>query len=118
MTEATQTISDRIHQKLDDLTRAERQLAGTQPIVDELAPLNHVRNDAPPILLITGDRDLEMLGRYEENAYLWRMLQVVGHPASELHELQGFDHGQMAEPAFPLLIRFVSRWSAAKDSAP
>jgi hypothetical protein len=26
-----------------------------------------------------------------------------------LHELQGFDHGQMAEPAFPLLTRFVKR---------
>ena len=60
--------------------RAERGIDGKQPIVDDLAPLFHVRNDAPPLLLITGDREQEMLGRYEENAYLWRMMQVVEHP--------------------------------------
>jgi len=89
--------------------RAERGIDGKQPILDDLAPLFHVRNDAPPLLLITGDRDLEMLGRYEENAYLWRMMQVVGHQHTTLHELDGYNHGQMAEPAFPLLLRFVKR---------
>lgn len=49
--------------------RAERGIGDKQPIVDELAPLFHVRKDAPPMLLITGDRDLELLGRYEETAY-------------------------------------------------
>jgi acetyl esterase/lipase len=89
--------------------RAERGIDGKQPIVDDLAPLFHVRNDAPPLLLITGDREQEMLGRYEENAYLWRMMQVVEHPDTELYELDGFNHGQMAEPAHPLLLRFVKR---------
>ena len=55
--------------------RAERGIDGKQPIVDALAPLFHVRKEAPPLLLITGDRELEMLGRYEENAYLWRMMK-------------------------------------------
>ena len=91
--------------------RAERGIDGKQPIVDDMAPLFHVRNDAPPLLLITGDRDLELLGRYEENAYLWRMMQVVGHPDTELFELEGFNHGQMAAPAHPLLLRFVRRIS-------
>ena len=89
--------------------RAERGIDGKQPIVDDLAPLFHVRKDAPPILIITGDRELEMLGRYEENAYFWRMLDVVGHKDATLHELDGFNHGQMAEPAHPLLVRFVKR---------
>ena len=89
--------------------RAERGIEGTQPVVDDLAPLYHVRKDAPPLLLITGDRDLEMLGRYEENAYLWRMMQVVGHPDTTLYEMDGYNHGQMAEPAHPLLLRFVQR---------
>ncbi|MGY8687084.1 MAG: alpha/beta hydrolase, partial [Verrucomicrobiales bacterium] len=44
--------------------RNERGIEGTQPIVDDLAPLFHVRADASPLLLITGDRELEMLGRY------------------------------------------------------
>ncbi|MEE2639524.1 MAG: alpha/beta hydrolase [Planctomycetota bacterium] len=89
--------------------RAERGIGDKQPLVDELAPLFHVRKDCPPILLITGDRDLEMLGRYEENAYFWRMLKVVGHQQAELLELDGYNHGGMAGPAHPLLVRFVRR---------
>ncbi len=89
--------------------RKERGLKREQPVVDHLAPLFYVRKDAPPILLISGDRELEMAGRYEENAYLWRMLKVVGHPDVDLKELQGYDHGQMAEPSFPLLLRFIER---------
>lgn len=94
--------------------RAERGIDGKQPIIDDMAPLFHVRKDAPPLLLITGDRELEMLGRYEENAYLWRMMQVVEHPDTELFELDGFNHGQMAVPAHPLLLRFVKRISSQK----
>ncbi|MCB0686230.1 MAG: alpha/beta hydrolase [Saprospiraceae bacterium] len=88
--------------------REERGIPGTQPVIDELAPLYHVRADAPPILLITGDRELELLGRYEENAYLMRMMKVVGHPDIRLYEMDGYGHG-MTEPAFPLLIKEVHR---------
>ncbi len=91
--------------------RAERGIDGKQPILDDLAPLFHVRKEAPPILIITGDRELEMLGRYEENAYFWRMLKVVDHPDATLFELDGYNHGQMAGPAHPLLLRFVKRIS-------
>lgn len=94
--------------------RAELGIDGKQPLINELAPLFHVRADAPPLLLITGDRDLEMLGRYEENAYLWRMMQVVGHPDTKLYELDGFNHGGMAEPAHPLLIQFIRKIATAK----
>ncbi len=89
--------------------RAERGIPGTQPILDAMGPLFHIRDDAPPLLLITGDRELELLGRYEENAYLWRMMQVIGHPLTEIKEIQGYNHGQMAEPAHPLLLRFIKR---------
>ena len=89
--------------------RSERGIDGKQPIIDNMAPLYHVRKDCPPLLLITGGRELEMLGRYEENAYMWRMMQVVGHPDTTILELDGYNHGQMAEPAHPLLLRFVRR---------
>ena len=59
------------------------------------------------MLLITGDRDKELLGRYEETAYLWRMMQEVGHRHTELFELEGYNHGAMAEPAHPLLVKFI-----------
>ena len=45
-------------------------------------------NDA--LLLITGDRELELLGRYEENAYFMRMMKVAGHKETKLYELDGY----------------------------
>ena len=88
--------------------REERGIPATQPVVDVLAPLYHVRADAPPMLLITGDRELEMLGRYEENAYMMRMMKVAGHTQTRLMELDGYGHG-MTYPAYPLLINEVNR---------
>ncbi len=93
--------------------RKERGIPDTQPISDEFAPLDHVRADAPPLLLITGDRELELLGRYEENAYLIRMMKIKGHSSTTLYELEGFDHG-MVEPALPLVIKEVKRITALK----
>jgi acetyl esterase/lipase len=87
--------------------RDERGIEETQPIIDEFAPLFHVRKTAPPILLITGDREKELMGRYEECAYFWRMMKLTGHKATTFHELDGFDHGKMPESAFPLLLKFV-----------
>ena len=93
--------------------RNERGIPETQAIIDEFAPLYHVRADAPSILLITGDRELEMLGRYEENAYLARMLKIVGHKKTTLYELQGFGHS-MTEPAFPLVVKEIQKIVALK----
>ncbi|WP_236254575.1 alpha/beta hydrolase [Mucisphaera calidilacus] len=87
--------------------RSERGVEGSEPRIDELAPLWYLRKDCPPMLLITGDRELELLGRYEENAYFWRMMRVVGHERTELRELKGFNHGEMVEPGLPLLLKFV-----------
>ena len=84
--------------------REERGIPGTQPIIDDLAPLYHVRADAPPYILITGDRELEMLGRYEENAYMMRSMKVIGHKETKIIELKGFDHVGMVTPALPLLL--------------
>ncbi|TWT58306.1 Carboxylesterase NlhH [Thalassoglobus neptunius] len=94
--------------------REERGIPQQQPIVDDLAPLYHVRADAPPLLLITGDRELEMLGRYEENAYMWRMMQVAGHQQTTLFELDGYNHGGMAHPAHPLMLKFIRRITQAE----
>jgi acetyl esterase/lipase len=96
--------------------REERGIEGTRPAVDDLAPLYHVRDDAPPLLLITGDREMEILGRYEENAYLMRMMKVAGHTDTRLYEMDGYGHG-MTEPAFPLLISEVKRIVALKKPA-
>jgi len=94
--------------------RKECGIADTQPIIDEFAPLFHVRADAPPLLLITGDRELELLGRYKENAYLMRMMKVAGHKQTRLFDLNGYGHN-MTDPAFPLLLNEVARTTGEKN---
>jgi acetyl esterase/lipase len=86
--------------------RQEKGITQNQPIIDEYAPLFHVRADAPPLILITGDREMELLGRYEENAYLMRMMKLIGHKKTTLHELGGYGH-MMVEPAIPLLLKHI-----------
>ena len=88
--------------------REERGIGATKPIIDEFAPLYHVRADASPILIISGDREFELFGRYEECAYFWRMLKLVGHKDCTLYELDGFNHGTMAEPAHKLLVSYIN----------
>lgn len=97
--------------------REERKIPDIRPVVDSLAPLFHVRADAPPLILITGDRELELLGRYEENAYLIRMMKIAGHQNNKLYELEGYTH-DMTYPAFPLLIKEVQRIVEERKSTP
>ena len=93
--------------------RGEQGIRETQPVVDEWAPLFHVRADAPPFLLVTGDRELELFGRYEEAAFFQRMLRVAGHRSVKLHEIEGVDHGGVEVRAHPLLLDFVRRTNEA-----
>jgi acetyl esterase/lipase len=87
--------------------RDERGISNMVPVVDEYAPLFHVRADAPPLILMTGDREMEYIGRYEENAYLLRMMKLVGHKETILYEFDGYGHA-MTLPAFPLLFKHVT----------
>lgn len=82
-------------------------LDALKPTIDEFAPLYWVRKDCPPFILICGDRELELYGRYDENQYLARMMKLVGHRQTVLYELDGFDHGSMAHPAFGLLEKHI-----------
>ncbi len=89
--------------------RQEKGMRDTQPLIDIYAPLYHVRADAPPLFLYTGDREMEMLGRYEENAYMARMMQLTGHQHTHLYELDGYGHGDMPKGAFPLMLKEIKR---------
>ncbi len=88
--------------------RAENNIPKTQPIIDRFAPLYHVRADAPTIVLYTGDPELEMLGRAEENAYMMRMLKVAGHPNVNHIIFEGYGHG-IQHPALPLVIKKIKQ---------
>lgn len=84
--------------------RKERGISFTLPVVDKYAPLNNARKLATRLVLITGDRRLEQMSRYEENLYLKSVLEGVGCAEVPIHELSGFDHGSVLAPA-GLLVR-------------
>ena len=93
--------------------REEMGISSKQPIVDKMSPLFHIRDNTPPYIMITGDRNLELLGRYEENAYMHRMMKVVGNENSELYELDGYGHN-MVYPSIPILLKKVKEISEKK----
>jgi hypothetical protein len=80
-----------------------QDISPLQPTIDEYAPLYWVRPDCPPFVLICGDRELELFGRYDENQYLARMMKLVGHQQTYLYEIGGHGHGGMVEPSFHIL---------------
>lgn len=88
-------------------TREKMGMPAYQALIDSTAPLFYVRKDAPPILILSGDREKELYGRYEETAFFWRMLKLAGHPDVTLYEFDGYDHGNMRDPGFPLAIQFI-----------
>ena len=89
--------------------RKSKGIGELTPYVDENAPLFHVRKDAPPYIIITGDAEEELFGRYEENLYMWRMMKLAGHPDVGIYKLDGYNHGDMAAPAHHILKREVRR---------
>lgn len=84
------------------------------PWVDRNAPLFHVRGDAPPYIIITGDAEQELFGRYEENLYMWRMMQLAGHRQTRIYKIDGYDHGSMATPAHHILLSEIKKISEQK----
>lgn len=88
--------------------RKERGLNPDTPIIDKYGPSNNVRKDASPMILITGDRELEMLARYEENAHLYALLKALGQEVT-LYEMEGFDHGTVAAPACILINSWMKK---------
>lgn len=87
--------------------RKERGLPHGIPVVDGYAPVNNARKDTPPVVLITGDKNLEMAARYEENALLYAVLRSLGNDKVTLYEMQGFDHARVAGPACCLIVDYV-----------
>ncbi len=87
--------------------RSDKGFSRTQPIIDQYAPVHHVRADAPPFIFITGGRDKDIPARYEENVYMKRLMEQAGHKKSILYELDGFDHGTMVSPGCQLVLSHI-----------
>ena len=89
-----------------------RKMQGLTPLqvtVDEYAPIRWVRPDCPPLVLICGDRELEIYGRYDENQYLARLMKLTCHRETYLYELDGHVHGTMVDPSFHILETHLNR---------
>ena len=52
---------------------------------------------------------MELLGRYEENAYFLRMMKVIENKQVKLFELEGLDHGEMMKPGISLLMKEIGK---------
>ena len=89
--------------------RAENNIKDIQPVIDQYAPMNFIKANTPIIIDITGDRELELLGRYEENAYFVRMMKLAGNKNISLFELQGFSHGSMNLPGIHLMYQEIDK---------
>lgn len=89
--------------------RKERGLPTELPIVDNMAPLNNARILNTELVLITGDRKLEMMARYEENLYLKAVLEGIGNKPITIHEMSGFDHGTVLMPAGVLIRGLINK---------
>lgn len=91
--------------------RKERGIPQNLPVVDAYAPLNQARAGIPPVLLISGDRNLEMTARYEENLHMETILKSFGNKDVTMYEVQGFDHGGVGGPGCLLLLDWIKKYS-------
>ena len=97
--------------------KKERGLDFDLPVIDSYAPANKVRREGAPLMIITGDRNREMLARWEENAEIAAILKRFSHPY-EFFELQGFDHGNVVIPAAVLIREDIKKnWKAARKAS-
>jgi len=87
------------------------------PVIDEYAPLHYIRQQTPPLFLITGDPAIEWPGRPEENRLLAALLtRVAMNPRVECTTLAGFDHGDIYDPGLLLALKKIQEWELQKSS--
>jgi acetyl esterase/lipase len=93
--------------------RKERGLPPGAIIADEAAPLRWVRKDAPPLLILAGEKDLP--ARVEENQLLHANLKSLGAQRLRFLVLPDRDHGTVAsklaeegDPGRAAFLEFLS----------
>lgn len=89
--------------------RKERNLSTAIPLIDAYAPLAHVRKEAAPFLIVAGQTEKEMACRTVENRFLYEALLAVGNQTAVYHELSGFDHGNVVQPAAFLILQDMKK---------
>lgn len=96
--------------------RKERHLPETRIVVDDLAPLYYVEPVTPPLFLFVGDRNKELMDRYEENVFFYKRLKACGNDKVSFIEFTDKDHGTMEQAAYPQVIQFIKDRVAESDN--
>ena len=93
--------------------RQERGLPKDDVIADEAAPIHFARKDAPPMLLLMGDKDWP--ARLEENAYFAAILKTKKNETTTLLVVPDRTHGSIfgklleeADPGRAAFLKFVA----------
>ena len=50
-----------------------------------------------------------VIGRYEDKAYMWRMINLVDRPDTQRYEIAPHGHGAMGNPAYHILIQSINK---------
>lgn len=115
-------LADRGCREPDGLYLSSGQMLLHFSVADELgvpigadhpaAPIAHVCPDAPPVLAVAGDADME--GRWDQQVHLRDALVAVGHRAHRVEEIADRDHssivwrlGEAGDPVMPALRHLV-----------
>ena len=86
--------------------------------VDEWAPLAYAARDLPPMLIQTGEPEIDIPCRAEENTLLYASLKALGHPDLEHHAYAGRRHGTMHLDVKPFESDFIHRRIRQIDGVP
>ena len=86
--------------------------------VDEWAPLAYAARDLPPMLIQTGEPEVDILCRAEENRLLYASLRALGHPDLEHHAYAGRRHGTMSLDTKAFESDFIHRRIRQIDGVP
>lgn len=68
-------------------------------IIDEFAPLYHIRKTIRPMYFFIGDSVLDMPGRYVQNKLIVQKLKEQGNDKVYFRELKNTDHSTMTNPS-------------------
>ncbi len=80
------------------------------PKIDSLSLLGTSANKVSPVCIIVGDRRLEFKERVEENFLLEACLRTLKSSSIvEIYELQGLNHGTVANGVGPIADSFIKR---------
>jgi acetyl esterase/lipase len=110
------TVSIPITGMMDATTAGTERIAvtyeGDVERAREASPIQHVRDDAPPMLLMVADGDTEL--RRQQNIEMFEAMQATGHPSVVFRILEDRTHGSIfthmleeGDPTVEFMLEFM-----------